>query len=97
MAAFVMLMRLTDKGLADLKNAPTRIEEGIKALEAAGGAMYSFHMTWGAYDYVAVGEAPDDETAALVALSLAARGNVTTTTLRAFTRQEFAGLVARLP
>jgi uncharacterized protein with GYD domain len=97
MAAFVMLMKLTDKGLADLKNAPARIEDGIKVLEAAGGAMYSFHVTMGAYDYVAVGEAPDDDAAALVALSLAAGGNVTTTTLRAFTRQEFASLVAKLP
>jgi len=97
MAAFVILMNLTARGLAEAKAAPERIAAGVAALEALGGRMHSFHATMGPYDYVAVGEAPSDEAAATFALALAAQGYVTTTTLRAFSREEFAAMTARLP
>jgi uncharacterized protein with GYD domain len=97
MPTFVMLMNLTAKGLADLKSAPARLDAATKAIEAAGGSLQSFHMTMGPYDYVAVAEAPSDDAAAVVAMSLAAQGNVTMQTLRAFTREEFAALVSQLP
>jgi uncharacterized protein with GYD domain len=51
----------------------------------------------GEYDYVAIGEAPNDEAAATFALALGSLGNVKTTTLRAFTKDEFATLVKKLP
>lgn len=97
MPAFVLLMRLTDKGLADVQAAPARIAEGVKAFEAMGGKMYSFHVTMGPYDYVAVGEAPSDEVAAAFSLALASQGNVTTTSMRAFTPDQFKGIVGSLP
>jgi len=97
MAQFVILFNMTPKGLADLKGAPARIDAGIKALEAAGGKMVCFRATMGAYDYVAVAEGPSDEVAAVTAMALAAQGYVTTQTLRAFTPEEFAGLVSQLP
>ena len=96
-AQFVLLFNMTPKGLADLKGAPARIDAGIKALEAAGGKMVCFRATMGAYDYVAVAEGPSDEVAAVTAMALAAQGYVTTQTLRAFTPEEFAGLVSQLP
>jgi uncharacterized protein with GYD domain len=97
MSAFILLMNLTAKGAADIKAAPTRIDAGIKGFEAMGGRVLSFHVTMGAYDYVAVGEAPSDEVAAAFALALSAQGHVTTTSLRAFSRDEFAALLAKLP
>ena len=97
MPAFVLLMNITAKGAADIKDAPARIEEGIKAFEAMGGTMHSFHVTMGTYDYVAVGEAPSDEVAAAFAMALTSQGNVTTTSLRAFSRDEFAALAGKLP
>jgi uncharacterized protein with GYD domain len=97
MPAFVLLMNLTAKGVADIKAAPTRIDEGLKAFEAMGGKVHSFHVTMGAYDYVAVGEAPSDEVAATFAMALTSQGYVTTTSMRAFTRDEFAAMVGKLP
>jgi uncharacterized protein with GYD domain len=96
MPAFVLLMNLTAKGAADIKNMPQRIEESMKAFEAMGGKVLSFHVTMGAYDMIAVGEAPSDEVAATMALGLSAAGNVTTTSLRAFSREEFAGILGKL-
>ena len=97
MPQYVILSNLTAKGLAELKNGPERFEAVVKGVEAAGGKVLSFHATMGAYDYVMVAEGPSDEYAALMSLSTAAQGYVTTQTLRAFTPEEFAGLVKQLP
>jgi uncharacterized protein with GYD domain len=97
MPQYVILMNLTPKGLAEIKNAPARMEAGVKAIEAAGGKVLSFTATMGAYDYVMVAEGPSDEYAALMSLAQASQGNVTMHTLRAFTPEEFAGLVSQLP
>lgn len=54
-------------------------------------------MTLGRYDVVAVGEVPDDETAAKLALSLSSAGAIRTETLRAFTEDEYRDIIAALP
>jgi uncharacterized protein with GYD domain len=97
MPSYIVLMKLTEQGAKAVKEAPARIEAGIKGWEAMGGKMTSFFVVMGDYDYVAVGEAPNDETAATFALALGSLGNVKTTTLRAFTKDEFAALVKKLP
>ena len=97
MPQFVILSNLTAKGLADIKSGPARYEAVVKGIEAAGGKVLSFHATMGAYDYVMVAEGPSDEFAVLMSLATAAQGYVTTQTLRAFTPEEFAGLVSKLP
>ena len=97
MPAYIVLMKLTTEGARTIKDMPARIDEGIKAFEGMGGSMSSFHITMGPYDYVGVGEAPSDEVAAGFALALASHGFVTTTTMRAFTREEIGPVVSRLP
>jgi len=97
MSTFIMMMKLTDQGAKAIKEAPARMEAGIKAWESLGGKMLGFYITMGEYDYVAVGEAPSDEVAAAFLLSLGALGNVHTTTLKAFPREQFANLVKKLP
>jgi uncharacterized protein with GYD domain len=97
MPTYVVLMKLTDQGVKDIKNAPARIEAGIKAWEALGGKLIGFYSVMGEYDYVAVGEGPSDEVATTFALGLGSLGNVRTTTLRAYTAEEFAAIVKKLP
>ena len=97
MANYVILMKLTDQGAKTIKDAPGRIETGIKAFEKMGGKVIGFYVVMGEYDYVAVGEAPSDEVATTFALGLAALGNVKTTTLRAYTKEEFGAMVKKLP
>lgn len=97
MPAFVLLMNLTAQGAADPKGIPARCAEGIQGFEAMGGKVITFHATMGPYDYVAVGEAPSDEVAAGFALALAAKGHVTTTSMRAFSVEEIGAIVSRLP
>jgi len=56
----------------------------------------SLYTVMGEYDYVAIGEAPSDEVGMTFLLGLGSQGNVRTTTLRAFTRDEFAQMVKKL-
>ena len=86
MSTFVIMMKLTDQGAKAIKDAPARIEAGIKGWESMGGKILGFYVTMGDYDYVTIGEAPSDEAAAAFVLSLGALGNVHTTTLKAFPR-----------
>lgn len=97
MPTYVILMNLTEQGVKDIKGAPARIEAVSKALEAAGGKLLSFYTVMGAYDYVAVAEAPSDEVALAQLLALGMMGTVRTTTLKAFTIEEFAAVLKKLP
>ena len=97
MATYVTLMKLTGKGIQNIKDAPRRIEEGIKGWEAMGGKSLGFYVVMGEYDYVSIGEAPNDEVAMSFLLRLVTEGYVKTTTLKAFTKEEFAAIVDKLP
>lgn len=97
MPIYIILMNLTEQGIKSVKDAPARLAETEKTLEAVGGKLLGFYATMGQYDYVAIAEGPNDETAMLVLLGLGMQGNVETTTLKAFTREEFAALVSKLP
>jgi uncharacterized protein with GYD domain len=97
MPSYVILMKLTEQGAKAIKEAPGRIEAGIKAFEKMGGKVSGFYAVMGKYDYVAIGEAPSDEAATTFALALSSLGNVKTTTLRAYPKEEFAAMVKKLP
>ena len=97
MARYIILMNLTEQGVKDIKNAPARIEQAAKSLEAAGGKMLEFYTVMGPYDYVVIAEGPSDEVALAQLIGLGMGGNVRTTALKAFTREEFAAILSKLP
>lgn len=97
MPRYVVLANLTEQGIKNIKDAPAGIEAVAKALEAAGGKLIDFYVVMGDFDYVIIGEAPSDEVALAQLLSVGMAGNVRTTTMRAFTREEFAKVVQQLP
>jgi uncharacterized protein with GYD domain len=97
MPNYIILMKLTEQGAKTIKEAPGRVDAGIKAFEKMGGKVTGFYAVMGEYDYVAVGEAPSDEVATTFALALGSLGNVRTTSLRAYTNEEFAAMVKKLP
>jgi len=96
MAKYVTLYKLTDQGIRKIKDAPSRARKAMAAWEEKGGKMLAFFSTQGPYDYVAITEANDEESAAAFALSLGAQGNVTTLTMRAFDIDEFEGIVKKM-
>jgi len=97
METYVILGKYTEKGAANIKQGPARLEAVRKAVEAAGGKWLGFYLTMGQYDYVLITQAPNAQAAASLLLATGAQGNVSTQTMRAFTEEEFKGLVASLP
>jgi uncharacterized protein with GYD domain len=97
MPTYVILMNLTEQGIKNIKGAPERIDMFTKALGAAGGRLIGFYSTMGQYDYVAIAEGPGDEAAMTQLLAIGMAGNVRTTTLKAFSKEEFVKIVKGLP
>ena len=97
MATYVSLIKFTQQGITNIKDAATRLDSRKESLRALGMELKAVYLTMGRYDVVAIAEAPDDETAAKAALAGAADGNVTTETLRAFTEDEYRAIIAALP
>ena len=97
MSTHIVLMKLTDQGIKDIKNAPQRVDAAAKAIEAMGGKLTGFYFTLGEYDYVTIVEGLTDEAGASFLLKLGSAGNVRTTTLKAFKKNEFTEIVKKLP
>ena len=97
MPTYIMLSNFTDQGIKDIKNEPQRIEEAINRAEAMGGKVLGVYLVMGEYDIVAIGEAPNDETAMTFLLWLGSLGYGRTKTLKAFTKEEFAEMAKKLP
>ncbi len=91
------LVRWTDQGARGVKDAPARIAAVEKVLEQVGARFTELYLTMGRYDYVAVMEAPDDETATKAVLAVSSLGNVRTETLRAYKRAEIGKIIGGLP
>jgi uncharacterized protein with GYD domain len=97
MPIYITLYNLTEKGAKNIKEAPDRIKEGIKAAESMGGKLLGFYATMGEYDYISIGEGLSDEVYMTFLIGLGAQGYVKTKTLKAFTPEEFGKMIANLP
>lgn len=97
MATYVSLLKYTQRGAESIKQAGARMDAAKQAAKAAGAEIRQIYLVMGRYDVVVISEAPDDESAARLALATGMQGNVQTETLRAFTESEFRKIVASLP
>ena len=61
-----------------------------------GGKLEDVYWTVGPYDVVSVAEFPDDETGTAFLLALGSQGNIRSTTLRAFNRDEMARVLGKV-
>jgi uncharacterized protein with GYD domain len=96
MASYILLANYTEQGIKNIKETMKRADT-VKALaKKAGCNMKETYWTLGAYDVVAVFEAPDDETMTAFALSISKLGNVRTQTLRAFTSSDMVGILGKM-
>ncbi len=96
MANYILLASYTEQGIKGIKETVKRTESVRELAKKAGATMKESYWTLGAYDVVAVFDAPDDETMTAFSLSVAKLGNVKTQTLRAFSGKEMAGILAKM-
>jgi uncharacterized protein with GYD domain len=93
MAKYVVLANFTDQGIRHVGDTVARAEQVKAAMAKAGVKMLDILWTLGQHDLVLTVEAPDDETATKVLLSVAKVGNVRSTTMRAFSAQEMGRIL----
>ena len=97
MPSYLSLINWTEQGIGNVKESPARLDAAKQAVEAAGGRMIFFYMTMGEYDLAMLIEVPNDETAASVLLALGSQGSIRSTTMRAFTEEEYRTIIGNLP
>lgn len=96
MPNYVILVNWTDQGIRTAKDSPKRVQDFKNAVERSGGKMVDGYYTMGQYDFVVTVELPDDESAMSLMLATGIRGNVRTTTLKAFSLSEGEKIVSKL-
>ena len=97
MPTYVALMNWTEQGIRNVKDTVNRRQASEQALDQMGIRITATYWTQGAYDLVAIFEAPDDETASAGLLGLAMQGNLRTQTMRAYSAEEMQGILQKLP
>ena len=96
MPTYVVIANFTEKGVHDAKDTIGRAEKFKEMAKKAGVTVKEIFWTIGRYDIVTICEAPDDETATALSLSVASRGNVRTQTMRAFTAAEMTKILGKM-
>ncbi len=95
MPTYITLVSFTDQGIRNFKETTKRAQAFKEMVEQMGGNLKDIYWTMGAYDVVAITEAPDEETATAVALKLSSLGNVRTTNLRGFDLEEIETIIRK--
>jgi len=96
MPTFIVLANYTDKGVHDAKDTVNRADKFKAMAKNAGVTVKDMYWTIGSFDVVTICEAPDDEAATALSLSVAARGYVRTQTLRAFSPTEMSQILGKM-
>jgi uncharacterized protein with GYD domain len=96
MATYIVLSSFTDQGVRNVKDTTKRSDAVRELAKKFGVTVKDIFWTLGRYDVVAIFEAPDDASMTALGLALGAAGNVRTQTLRAFSREEMNGILAKL-
>jgi uncharacterized protein with GYD domain len=96
MATYIVLGNYTEQGIRNIADAPKRTE-AVKAMaQKFGATMKETYWTLGAYDLVAIVDAPDDAAVTALGLSIGKLGNVRTQTMRAFSSAEIPGILGKV-
>ena len=96
MARYALLMKYTDKGIAAIKDSPSRAADIKAAASKAGVTIESVFWLQGEYDGLCLLSAPSEETISALTLQLASRGFVRTCLCRAYDESEFKGIVGKM-
>src|SRR5215510_4547340 len=89
MPTYVLLSTLTDEGRKTVKERPDRIKVVNQELGGMGARVISQYAVLGAFDFVSIVDAPNNETIARISVELGSRGTVQIMSLPAIPIDEF--------
>jgi uncharacterized protein with GYD domain len=95
MPTYISLLNWTEQGIKNYKDTVGRAREAGETIAGLGGSMRDVFYTLGPYDCVTIVDFPDDESATAALLELGSLGNVRSTTMRAFSRDEMTRVIER--
>ena len=96
MSMYMLLCNYTEQAVRNMKEMPKRREAAREKAKKLGVEIKAAYLALGAHDLIIHVEAPDDVTIARFVLSLAAMGNMRTTTVRCFPEAEFEKIIGGL-
>jgi uncharacterized protein with GYD domain len=97
MATFICYLNWTEQGAKSAKDSSKRYQAARIMAEKLGGKLLSAYVTTGQYDVVATLDMPNGEAMTKLAVAIAASGAARTTTVRAFTPEEFTKIASEVP
>ena len=86
MQTYMTTIHYTQQGIENIKDTPVRLDTARE-----------LYKSMGTFDVVVISEAPDDETATKLALTIISAGPIRAETTRLFTEGEYRKLIAELP
>lgn len=96
MATYIVLSSFTEQGIRSIRDTTKRADAVREAARKFGVTAREFYWTMGAHDVVVIFDAPDDASMTALTMAIGAQGNVRTQTMRAFSREEMNGVLAKL-
>jgi uncharacterized protein with GYD domain len=96
MANYILLVDWTGEGIRAVKESPSRLDKAREMAKGLGVQFEQFYMVMGDHDMVAVLDAPNDDAIARFVLKLSMAGKVRTKTLKAFTEDQYRGILGAL-
>ena len=97
MPTFMCFLNWTDQGAKNAKDAKNRYQASNSMAGKLGGKLLSAYVTTGHYDVVLTLEMPNGEAMIKFVSAISGSGNARTTTVRAYTPDEFSKLAADAP
>ena len=95
MGTYIALLDYTDRGVEAIADSPVRADAFVAKAAEMGAQVKALYWTFGGHDGVVIVEAPDDQTAAALFLTLGSTGAVRTQTLRAYDRSGMEQILSR--
>jgi len=97
MPTYMTLIRYTQQGIESIKDSPARLDTAKALYKSLGAEIKAFYLAMGKYDVIVISEAPDDETATKLVLTIGSAGAIRTETFRIFIEDEYRKLISELP
>lgn len=96
MPTYMTTIRYTQQGIENIKDTPVRLNTARELYKSMGAEIKSFYLSMGTYNVVVIFEAPNDEIATQLALTIISAGPIRAETTRLFTEDEYNNLVAEI-
>ena len=96
MITYITLCKLTDQGIRAIKDVTARADLAREVGRKFGVDMREIYWTVGQYDMVTVCEAKDEESMMAFGMTISSAGNLRFESLRAFSKEEVSGFIAKM-